>query len=153
MYLKCLLASRFTLFRYLHWFGSCNHCILACYLWSNKAKHSLSIHAYLEGNVSVSHEGQVLRWGVVNFSPNPQPGGPPLAGCSRLLIECIRIFPPYWRLCYEIWYPFKTNLVILLTKCVVFVAHVFSRITFHFCSLVINYKVRETLMCISIKIC
>jgi hypothetical protein len=36
----------------LLWFGSCNHCILACFLWSNKHKHSSSqrswcyVHSY-----------------------------------------------------------------------------------------------------------
>jgi hypothetical protein len=27
--------------------------------------------------------------------PNPQAGGPPLVGCQRLLIQCIRSYPPY----------------------------------------------------------
>jgi len=33
---KCILASHLTLFQLstLHWYGSCNHCILACVLWS-----------------------------------------------------------------------------------------------------------------------
>jgi len=41
--------------------------------------------------------GQVLRWGVVSTSPNPQAESPPLVGCRRLLIQCIRRYPPYWR--------------------------------------------------------
>jgi len=39
----------------------------------------------------------VLRWGVVSTSHNPQAGGPPLLGCTRLLIQNIRSYPPYWR--------------------------------------------------------
>ena len=31
-----------------------------------------------------------LRWGVVSTSPNHQAGGPPLVGCSWLLIQYIR---------------------------------------------------------------
>jgi hypothetical protein len=34
------------------------------------------------------------RGGVVSTSPNSQAGGPPLAGCPRLLIQCIRSCPP-----------------------------------------------------------
>ena len=37
-----------------------------------------------------------LRW-VVSTSPNLQAGGPPLAGCPRLLIQYIRSYRPYWR--------------------------------------------------------
>jgi hypothetical protein len=29
--------------------------------------------------------------------PSPQPGGPPLVGCTRLLIQYIRSYPPYRR--------------------------------------------------------
>ena len=39
-----------------------------------------------------------LRWGVVNNSPNPEAGRPPLVGCPRLLIQYIRNYLPYWRL-------------------------------------------------------
>ena len=39
----------------------------------------------------------VLQGGVVSTSPKPQAGGPPLAGCPRLLIQFIRSYPPYWR--------------------------------------------------------
>jgi len=35
--------------------------------------------------------------GVVRTSPNPQAGGPPLVGCSRLLIQYIRSYQPYRR--------------------------------------------------------
>jgi len=38
-----------------------------------------------------------LQWGVINTSPNPQAGGPPLVGCPRLLIQSIRSYPPYRR--------------------------------------------------------
>jgi hypothetical protein len=46
LFLKCLLSLCLTLFRLsiLLWFGSCNHCILACFLWSKNCKHSLSNH-------------------------------------------------------------------------------------------------------------
>ena len=37
------------------------------------------------------------RGGFVSPSPNPQAGGPPLVGCSRLLIQYIRTYPPYRR--------------------------------------------------------
>ena len=33
-------------------------------------------------------------WGVVNTSPNPQTGGPPLASRPLLLIQYIRSYPP-----------------------------------------------------------
>jgi hypothetical protein len=46
LFLKCLLASRLTLFRVstLLWLGSCIHCILACFFWSKKPKHFSSNH-------------------------------------------------------------------------------------------------------------
>ena len=48
LFLKCLLASHLTLFRLstLLWFGSCNHCISARFLWSKKCKHSSSNHSW-----------------------------------------------------------------------------------------------------------
>ena len=44
--LKCLLASCLTVFGLSTFllFGSCNHCILAWFLWSKKSKHSSSNH-------------------------------------------------------------------------------------------------------------
>jgi hypothetical protein len=36
------------------------------------------------------------RWGVFRPSLNPQAGGPPFAGCPRLLIQYIPSYPPYW---------------------------------------------------------
>ena len=39
----------------------------------------------------------VLQGGVVSPSPIPQAGGPPLVGCSRLLIQFICSYPPYRR--------------------------------------------------------
>ena len=39
----------------------------------------------------------LLRWGVVNNSPNPQARGPTLVGCPRLLIQYIRSHFPYRR--------------------------------------------------------
>jgi len=46
LFLKCLLASRPALFRLstLLQLGSRTHCILACFLWSKKPKHSSSNH-------------------------------------------------------------------------------------------------------------
>jgi hypothetical protein len=32
---------------------------------------------------------------VASSRPNPQPGGPALVGCHRLLIQYIRSYPPY----------------------------------------------------------
>jgi len=39
----------------------------------------------------------ILRRGVVNTSPKPLAGGPPLVGCPRLLFQYIRSYSPYWR--------------------------------------------------------
>jgi len=39
----------------------------------------------------------ILRWEVVSTSPDSQAGGPPFVGCSRLLIQYIRSYPPYRR--------------------------------------------------------
>ena len=38
-----------------------------------------------------------LQGGLVSTSPKPQAGGPPIVGFPRLLIEFIRIYPPYRR--------------------------------------------------------
>jgi hypothetical protein len=37
----------------------------------------------------------IKRRGVVSSSTKHQAGGPPLAGCPRLFIQCIRSYPPY----------------------------------------------------------
>jgi hypothetical protein len=37
----------------------------------------------------------VLQGRVVSTSLNPQSGGPPPVGCTRLLIQFIRSYPPY----------------------------------------------------------
>ena len=44
--LRSLQASRLTLFRVptLFWFGSCNHCILICFLGFENREHSSSKH-------------------------------------------------------------------------------------------------------------
>jgi len=47
-------------------------------------------------HVSVS-EQIFLQGGVVSTSPKLQAGGPPLVGCSRLLIQFIRSYSPYRR--------------------------------------------------------
>ena len=46
LFLKFLLASHVKLFGLftLLWLGTCIHCILACFLWSKKPKHSPSNH-------------------------------------------------------------------------------------------------------------
>jgi len=36
-----------------------------------------------------------LWWGAVRTYPNSQGGGQSLVGCPRLLIQCIRSYPPY----------------------------------------------------------
>ena len=48
LFLKCLPASCLTMFRLYTYlcFGSCIHCILACFLWSKKPKHSSSNHGF-----------------------------------------------------------------------------------------------------------
>jgi hypothetical protein len=48
------------------------------------------------GNCESSVSGQFLRLGFVSTSPNSQAGGLPLVGFSRLLIQYIRSYPPYW---------------------------------------------------------
>jgi hypothetical protein len=47
-----LKRTRLALFRFstLLWFGSCSHCILACFLWSKKRKHSSSNHGLCSFN-------------------------------------------------------------------------------------------------------
>ena len=47
-------------------------------------------------HVSVSKQGCFAGRGF-SPSPKPQAGGPPLVGCSRLLIQFIRSYPPYRR--------------------------------------------------------
>ena len=44
LFLKCLLASRLTLFRLYTflWLGSCTHCNFSCFLSSKKCRHSSS---------------------------------------------------------------------------------------------------------------
>jgi len=45
LFLKCLLASNLTtLSSRMLWFGSCNHYILTCFLWSKNRKHSSPSH-------------------------------------------------------------------------------------------------------------
>jgi hypothetical protein len=50
------------------------------------SKKSVQIRVSLEVFVT----SFFLRWGVVNPTPNPQSGGPPLVVCPRLLIQYIR---------------------------------------------------------------
>jgi hypothetical protein len=45
--------------------------------------------------VVIRNKYWVLRGRVVSPPPNPQAGGPPTVGCSRLLIQHIRSYPPY----------------------------------------------------------
>jgi len=44
---------------------------------------------------NVSQCVKFLRWRTAITSPNKQAGGPPLVGCPRLLIQCIRSYPPH----------------------------------------------------------
>lgn len=48
LFLKCLLASSFTLFRLTPFIspGSCNNCSLACFLRSNNFEHPSSNHGF-----------------------------------------------------------------------------------------------------------
>jgi len=41
------------------------------------------------------HKKLFLRRGIVSFSPNPQAGGPPLLGCSRLIVQYVHSYPPH----------------------------------------------------------
>ena len=54
----------------------------------------------------------------------PQAGGPPLVSCTRLLIQYVRSYPPYWRpflhpqpedapICGE-WDPLITGIIIII---------------------------------------
>jgi hypothetical protein len=45
--------------------------------------------------VVIRNKYWVLRGRVVRPPPNPQAGGPPTVGCTRLLIKYIRSYPPY----------------------------------------------------------
>jgi hypothetical protein len=36
-------------------------------------------------------------WYVFSTSPKPQAGRPPLYGCPRLFVQCIRSYAPHWR--------------------------------------------------------
>jgi len=47
-FLQCLLTSLLTLFELptLLWLGSCNHYILACFLWPKNRKHPSSNHGF-----------------------------------------------------------------------------------------------------------
>jgi hypothetical protein len=67
LFLKFLLSLCLTLFRLsiLLWFGSCNHCILACFLWSKNCKHSLSNHGLCCFN---SHRRRLSLAEVLIFS-------------------------------------------------------------------------------------
>jgi hypothetical protein len=48
-----------------------------------------------EALCDISQQAYFLWWGVVSLTPNHQAGGSPLVGCPRLLIKCIRSYPPY----------------------------------------------------------
>jgi hypothetical protein len=74
--------------------------------WSNSLRSNLISlsHCLASTQASVRFRGlcvwfviccNFLRWRVVSTSPNPQAGEPPLVGCSRLLIQHIRSYPPY----------------------------------------------------------
>jgi len=60
------------------------------------ARHLLYPQSRSEVSVHDSQQNHFLRRGVVDTSPNPQAGGPPLVGCPRLFIQYIRRYPPYW---------------------------------------------------------
>jgi hypothetical protein len=49
LFLKCLLASRLTLFRLSPFIslGSCNYCNSTCFLWSNNFEHPSSKHGVI----------------------------------------------------------------------------------------------------------
>jgi hypothetical protein len=42
---------------------------------------------YPEHSLSVSQHDTFLRWGIVNTSPHPQAGGPPIVGCPDCLFN------------------------------------------------------------------
>jgi len=47
--------------------------------------------------LTVLQHDKILRRGVLSTSAFPQPEGPPLVGCPRLLIQYIRCYPPHCR--------------------------------------------------------
>ena len=61
------------------------------------ARHLPYPQSRSEVSVHDSQQNHFLWRGVVDNSPNPQAGGPPLVGCPRLLIQYTRSYPPYWR--------------------------------------------------------
>jgi hypothetical protein len=52
--------------------------------------HITPFHLQVRGSLEVFVTCFFLRWGVVNHTPNPQTGGPPLVICPRLLIPRTR---------------------------------------------------------------
>jgi hypothetical protein len=56
---------------------------------------SSSLTWQVRGFLNIFVTSLFLRWGVVNPTPNPKAGGPPLVGCPRLLFQYIRSYPPY----------------------------------------------------------
>jgi hypothetical protein len=66
LFLKCELASRLTLFRlspYI-WLESCNHCSLACFLWSHSFEHSSSS----SGSCSFRPYWTLIGWNACTLS-------------------------------------------------------------------------------------
>jgi hypothetical protein len=67
--------------------------------WFNAVKLCFFINKTVCNGTSVqdSQQNYYLPWGIINTSPNPQVGVPPLVVCSLLLVQYIRSYPPYWR--------------------------------------------------------
>jgi hypothetical protein len=98
----------------LLWLGSCNHCILACFLWSKKTL-TFFFNPWFMLLQSVQTK-TLFNWGsdilfsvqsrteaysltishTIHFYGEALVGGPTLVGCPQQLIQYIRSYPPYW---------------------------------------------------------
>jgi len=77
-----------------------------CFITALTSALRLSL-SWARTKVSVQVRGFFCEYFVIRYAfyckdllaprPTPQVGGPPLVGCSRLLLQFIRRYPPYWR--------------------------------------------------------
>ena len=55
------------------------------------------LHVVILSCIPFTRHVKFLRRAVFSTASKPQPGGPHLVGCPRLLIQYVRSYPPYWR--------------------------------------------------------
>jgi hypothetical protein len=65
--------------------------LISFFHWLGHAKESVQVQGTLKHFVIY----YFLWWRVVSLTPNPQAGGPPLAGCPRLRIQYIHSYSLY----------------------------------------------------------